>query len=428
MKCPNCAATLKNNPKFCPYCGSDLREIKEDKKEVVFDEQEIEEKTHKKETEKNPQKKTGETNPYQRKTDSKPVKKKIKIKWILLAIIPLVIATVVFLFLNNKNATYVTAMDNGIEAVNSEEYDTALTYFEEALTEKKNDGKAKRWSQNTAILKEANELYSNYEFDQAVIEVNNILHADIDEDDLTILFEKAEELKTKIVKIIAEQTDFDADLHEAQTMFDAVDADEQAVQNIIKKLEQILAHDEINKKYHADVKKDTEILLSDVKTYEERLIEHQAIAVEKEKAEVLAEESDEAIKQALSEYSAKEIEYARIILMDGYPNGSTIYISEGPAGRAIASPYDETVKYPDKTVTLTGSYGTDGMTVYSPIGGGYITVYPVPMRWHQDDQSPEGYREYTQQILDDALRVYIDPGNPAELLEKLRTTEFIQSN
>lgn len=424
MKCPNCDATLKNNPKFCPYCGSDLREMKEDKKEVVS--HEIEAK---------PQKKKVETKTGQRKIEPQPAKKKVEVKWALLTIIPLAIAIVIFLFFNNKNAAYVTAMENGIEAASSEEYDTALTYFDEALIEKKNDDRAKKWSHSTANLQDANKLYLNDEFEQALIKINDVLDADSSVNDITILVEKAAKLKTKIEKIIVNQDVFDLELQEAQTMFDNVAADEKEVQNIIKKLEAILAREEIHEEYYADVRKIVETLIVDVKAYEEKVVEGKAMATEKEKTKALEEKtealekkSQEAIKQELSEYTAKEIEYARIILMDGYPNGSTIYISESPAGRAIASPYDETIKYPEATVTLTGSYGADGMTVYSPIGGGYITVYPVPMRWHQDDQSPEGYRAYTQQILDDAQRVYIDPGDPVELLEKLRTTEFIQSN
>lgn len=111
--------------------------------------------------------------------------------------------------------------------------------------------------------------------------------------------------------------------------------------------------------------------------------------------------------------------------MVGYPGSPTVNIHNSPAGEAVTSGYEETIKFPDPTVTLTGEYGADGLFVYTPLGGGYIRVYPMPGHWHQDDQSLEGYRAYAQEILDNAQAVYIDSGDPDVVLQKLQSTTFI---
>lgn len=425
MKCPNCENALKNNPKFCPFCGNDLRELKRETPEVSVPEKKIIEPPKKTEIQK---KKKTETQPIQSKRETKPNKKKNNMKWILLALVSLAIAAAIFLFFNNNNEAYKVAMENGIEAVSNEEYNDALAYFDDAAIAKNEDKEARLWAQNTVSLQQADIFYSDNQFDQALTKINEILEADLDAEDFSVLLEKTNELRKNIDKIVTEQELLAANLQEVQELFENTDTDEEIAEEINKKLDEILAHEEINQDYHADIKKRTEQLVSDVKTHEENLLEQKAKEAEEEKAKAEAEENEEAIKEQIRKYSAKDIEYARIILMDGYPTGSTIYVTERPAGVAVAGSYEETVKYPEPTVVLSGYYGADGMTVYSPIGGGYITVYPAPSHWHQEDQSPEGYREYAQQILDEAQKVYIDPGDPVELLEKLQTTEFIKGN
>lgn len=143
-----------------------------------------------------------------------------------------------------------------------------------------------------------------------------------------------------------------------------------------------------------------------------------------ENPEITTAESSE--EPSLDNYSAKEIEYARILLMTNLvdPDSSTIYVGDYPAGTPVAQGYEETVTFPMATTSLVGEYGYMGSITYSSHGDGHITIYPVPSHWHQEDQSAEGYRAYAQSILNDAVKVYVDPGDPREVIDKIERTNF----
>jgi len=203
---------------------------------------------------------------------------------------------------------------------------------------------------------------------------------------------------------------------------DASDLEDADLAEILAEVKAILADEEIKDASFRDLNKQASELVDRI---EEK---HRVLAERREAGETKAAEAEKVKEsetdRALKDYSAKEIEYARIILMTGFPNGSKVYVTKSPAGTSVTAGYEETVKYPEAIVTLSGDHTADGMFTYAPQGGGYIKVYPVPSHWHQEDQSPEGYQKYAREILEEAEIVYIEPGNPEKLLEKLKTTEF----
>src|SRR5690625_2423402 len=120
-------------------------------------------------------------------------------------------------------------------------------------------------------------------------------------------------------------------------------------------------------------------------------------------------------------YSQSEIDYARIIMtINGEPSldqwavwddewGAPIvnvkYNSTGdPTEASNEVPYPEDVTHLD----LTSQGMAAGIITYSSHGDGHITRYPMPLHYHQEDQSEEGYRQLAQEALDDANKIYIE--------------------
>ena len=129
----------------------------------------------------------------------------------------------------------------------------------------------------------------------------------------------------------------------------------------------------------------------------------------------------------LEEYSKDEIEYTRILLMTDAidSNSPIIYVSHFPAGSPIAGYSDGSLDYPYDVTHLSGEFTAQGSITYTSHGDGSITIYPLPSHWHQEDQSEEGYREYTQEVLDNAETVNIVPGNDEDVVNKIESVEFI---
>lgn len=121
----------------------------------------------------------------------------------------------------------------------------------------------------------------------------------------------------------------------------------------------------------------------------------------------------------LSEYTNEQIEYARIWLQIG-PNQAIneLNVRKISSGTAI-NPNDEmSANYPTDVIQLAGSRLVDGSITYKSNGNGTITVYNVPLRWESsipEDTNKENVSIYTQDMIDQAYEVRIEPGNPEEV-------------
>ena len=124
--------------------------------------------------------------------------------------------------------------------------------------------------------------------------------------------------------------------------------------------------------------------------------------------------NDKKDNETLSQYSSKQIEYARIWLQLG-PNQDIdgLYVQHIPAGTPL-NPDDETsANYPEDVIQLAGGRLVDGSVTYSGNGDGTINVYNVPSRW--DGQYPAG-EEFYIDIIENTKTVSIDTGDDEKII------------
>lgn len=129
-------------------------------------------------------------------------------------------------------------------------------------------------------------------------------------------------------------------------------------------------------------------------------------------------------KGALSGYTAKQIEYARVWLLLG-PNKEIDELNAHliPAGTPINPNDDTSANYPEDVIQLAGSRLVDGSVTYSGNGDGTINVYNVPLRWETNvpDDLDENYmRELTEEIIETTELVYVDPGDDEKIIELIK--------
>jgi hypothetical protein len=135
---------------------------------------------------------------------------------------------------------------------------------------------------------------------------------------------------------------------------------------------------------------------------------------------------DKEDEENLTQYSSKQIEYARVWLQLG-PNQdiTELYVRHIPAGTPLNPGDDIDVSYPEDVIQLTGSRLVDGIVTYSGNGNGTINVYNVPRRWYggsppPEDIDKEAVREDMEDIVKNTKLVYVDPGDDAEIIKLIK--------
>ncbi|MQR87642.1 hypothetical protein GFV16_17215 [Bacillus megaterium] len=124
-------------------------------------------------------------------------------------------------------------------------------------------------------------------------------------------------------------------------------------------------------------------------------------------------------KKTLSDYSSKQIEYARIWLQLG-PNQEIdeLNVRHISAGEPVNIYDDTSASYPKDVVTLEGSRSVDGSVTYSSNGNGTINVYNVPSHWSSSAQVDKDFmKNYTEDIIQNAKLVHVDPGEDKKIIE-----------
>lgn len=132
------------------------------------------------------------------------------------------------------------------------------------------------------------------------------------------------------------------------------------------------------------------------------------------------------MNDSLSDYSNEQIEYARVWLtvMSGniantdYHGPDELNFSKIPAGTPLNPNDDASAVYPVDVVQLAGSRLIDGYVTYKSNENGTITVYDVPLRWEAsvpENIDKDNVSEYTQNIINEAYIVNIDPGNAEDV-------------
>ncbi|MGM0940373.1 MAG: hypothetical protein ACQEWU_05295 [Bacillota bacterium] len=136
-------------------------------------------------------------------------------------------------------------------------------------------------------------------------------------------------------------------------------------------------------------------------------------------------------------YNQSEIDYARIILTINGEISLNQWIVSAESGAPVVnvrynSAGDPTevsneVSYPEDVthLDLTSQGMAFGIITYSSHGDGHITRYPMPLHYHQEDQSEEGYRQLAQEALDDADTIYVEPFEPYLVADFIGRVEFV---
>ncbi|MEN1968479.1 hypothetical protein WMZ97_10440 [Lentibacillus sp. N15] len=125
--------------------------------------------------------------------------------------------------------------------------------------------------------------------------------------------------------------------------------------------------------------------------------------------------------EALSEYSAEEIEYARVWLqIVGNKNTKELNVEHISAGEQV-NPYDDdSVNYLEDVISLRGKIMADGVVTYSSNGDSTINLYNVPSHWPSYKQIDKSMGEYTKDIIKNTKQIYIEPGDDEEIIKLIK--------
>jgi len=290
----------------------------------------------------------------------------------------------------SNDEAYNNAIQKGLDYIGSEEYQKAESAFEFALDEKKDDEKATTLLNQVILYQEAVTATEDGELDIAKENAEEVI---LSEDGSSALIKKAKGIISSINNLEETLMDVTKEHEKASDEFE-----EENYKEAKKIVETVLERD-LEQPIFNSIKKDVKALQKDIKLALDAENKEEEEKVAKEKAELEERKKEQASQKedstvSLANYDTKEIEYARILLMTNGvdPNSSVIYVHQYPAGTPVAAGYEETVKYPYAVTYLSGEIGAMGMMVYASHGDGHITIYPQPRKWHQEDQSPEGYR------------------------------------
>lgn len=127
----------------------------------------------------------------------------------------------------------------------------------------------------------------------------------------------------------------------------------------------------------------------------------------------------------LAEYSAEEIEYARVWLeVIDNKDIDTLNVWHHSEGEQVNQHDDDSVGYPEDVISLGGDAMVDGVVTYSGNGDGTINLYDVPSHWPASEQIDESMEEYTQDIIDNPEKIEVDLGDDEEVEELINKIDI----
>lgn len=141
-----------------------------------------------------------------------------------------------------SNQEYDSAMENGKTAIDNEEYEKALSFFEQALEEKPDDQVAKTFFDQTRNTIAAAKLFNDGNFDEAIQALNEVLEHD---DGSAVLLERAKKQLTEIKEIKIAYNDLDKLLKDVKELGDKKEYD-QALSLINKALDNNFNHNSLD--------------------------------------------------------------------------------------------------------------------------------------------------------------------------------------
>ncbi|SDQ02535.1 hypothetical protein [Carnobacterium viridans] len=337
---------------------------------------------------------------------------------------------------NKTEDEYNSAIQKGLDELVSESYDKATVFFEMALEEKPDDKRAKALLSQTEAFDTALESLEDGNLELAIENAESVKKI---ENGSEALVTKSNDILINIKKINTLKTSYKETYDSANSLFE-----EGKYSESMEQVNNLLEDETLGEPYYLSIKKLSEELKISISEKIDQIAatESQSEAESKKNVALESDSTDQEFADisevqtvqeetgstSLEQYDPLEIEYARILLMTGSvdPNSPVINVAHTPAGTPIADYYsNDSAEYPNVVTHLFGEFGASGSITYSSNGDGTITIYPVPSHWHQEDQSPEGYRALTQEILDTAQTVYVDLGNDSDVINKIESVEFI---
>ena len=380
----------------------------------------------------------------------------------------------------NDDAAYENAIQNGLDELQVDNFEKAEAYFEIALDEKTEDEKALILLDQTENYIEAVRLFEDEAHEEALEKAEAVQSV---EDGSAYLTQQANQLHTEIQAVIAEASEAEEQAKTEQERFEefkgvfalfsgtpyesSIDfvflMNENTIIDGFRQADYVM--NEITDRYfngdtlimdmhtpeQAGYSESTYQLVMDL-AYDQNGYKYIEFEPEEKLYQItvddliesgfsLPEVSEQFVQELkaydkkvpravshsntdlLAEYSAKEIEYARVWLNTlGNPEVSELNVHYESAGTPINHYDEDSEVYPEDVTMITGYYTADGMIVYSGNGDGTINIYSVPSHWHAP---PEEWPEIYEDILDTST-IYLDPMNDEEvvrLIEKMEISE-----
>jgi len=376
--------------------------------------------------------------------------------------------------------TYEIAVQKGIDELQSDHFEKATAYFEMALEEEAEGEEAATLLEQTENYIAARELFEEEKYEAALEKAEAVQTV---EDGSTYLSQQANELHTEIGAILAEEKEAEQQakseeemLEEFQGIFALFSGTpyESAIEftfilNGDTTMEGFRQADYVMSEV-TDQSSDGDTLIMDIHTpvqpgygesthqlamnlgYDEKGNQYIVFETEEKLYPITVDDLlksgfnvpsvyepffdelrayDQKVPRAISwsntevleDYSAKEIEYARVWLNTiGNVEVDELNVQYEREGTPINAYDDESAVYPEDVTMITGRYGADGMIVYSGNGDGTINIYDVPSHWHAP---PEDWPAIYEDILDTST-MYLEPMNDNEvvqLIEKMTVHE-----
>ncbi|MBP1932022.1 hypothetical protein [Ammoniphilus resinae] len=136
-------------------------------------------------------------------------------------------------------------------------------------------------------------------------------------------------------------------------------------------------------------------------------------------------------KDPLSQYSSRQIEYARVWLQLGSNQDiDRLNVQHISAGTPLDTKYYTSVMYPEDVIQLTGDRLLDGSVTYSGNGDGTINVYNVPSRWYGGFPPPDNIDknkiiEEMKDIIKNTKLLYVDPGDDEKIIKLIKLLRLL---
>ncbi len=190
---------------------------------------------------------------------------------------------------NQTEDNYHSAIQEGLDALVSEEYEKAGAYFEIALEEKDGDERAQALLKQTNNLNKAIIFYNQQEFEKASKNAEEVSAIANGSDSLVKI---ANDLLEEIAELNITTNNYQKLYDDADSLLASESPDEALV-----KIEELLTADKITLEYNEKIKQKAEVLKEEIKNAlgeisEQKALEEEEARIAKEKEDILQQQDN----------------------------------------------------------------------------------------------------------------------------------------